>query len=484
MGLTFTADTVVLTVGTFLAGRIHIGRTQQSGGRAGDQVSTDLSTYLRTQGKFRFGRLKTGTPPRIDSETINFNGLERQPSSPETAPFDFWENSQSPKQMDCFITYTNAQTHEVIREHMHESAIFSGDISGTGPRYCPSVEDKVHRFAQQSRHQIFIEPEGIDVREVYPNGISTSLPYAVQQAMLTTITGFEQAHITRPGYAIEYDFFDPRDLQPHLESRHIQRLFFAGQINGTTGYEEAAAQGLLAGINAALLATGQSPWYPSRAESYIGVLVDDLVKLGTAEPYRMFTSRAEHRLLLREDNADARLTDKAISLGLLNEKQQSLWLHKKQKMQQYIQKINQVVLAPGSTDALDFQARSGITITLPSKLSSLVKRPEVSADMVAMFVDVQDSYHAHALMQVLTDMKYEGYIARQKDEIAKRQANEALAIPHDFDYDRVQGLSNEVIEKLKTLKPHTVGAASRISGITPAAISILLVYLKRMGVRV
>ena len=478
MGLVFSASAVVLTTGTFLSGKIHIGRSKHSGGRAGDQASHQLASYLREHGRFRFGRLKTGTPPRIDRKTIDFTHLEVQPSCPETPAFDFWAEGVSPKQMDCYLTYTNEKTHAIIREYMGESAIFSGDISGTGPRYCPSIEDKVHRFASQNRHQIFIEPEGLQVDEIYPSGISTSLPFVAQKAMINSIAGFENAHITRPGYAIEYDYFDPRDLLPHLESRYISRLFFAGQINGTTGYEEAAAQGLLAGLNAALLVKGQSPWVPSRAESYMGVLVDDLVKLGTKEPYRMFTSRAEHRLLLREDNADTRLTEQALSFGMLTEKQAQIWANKKASIANYQKLIQQKTVHPGTKEAHYLKETVNVELTQPTKVQALVKRPEVEALHVSSLLG-DPAPHLQALGQLVTDLKYEGYIARQKEEVLKQKKHEETVIPETFDYDLVQGLSNEVIEKLKAARPHTVGSASRISGVTPAAISILMVYLKR-----
>lgn len=478
MGLIFSASAVVLTTGTFLSGKIHIGRSKQSGGRAGDQASHQLATYLREHGKFRFGRLKTGTPPRIDRKTIDFTHLEVQPSCHTTPAFDFWAEVRPPKQMDCYLTYTNEKTHEIIRQYMSESAIFSGDISGTGPRYCPSIEDKVHRFASQNRHQIFIEPEGLLVDEVYPSGISTSLPFEAQAAMIKSIVGFERAHITRPGYAIEYDYFDPRDLLPHLESRYISHLFFAGQINGTTGYEEAAAQGLLAGLNAALMVAEKQTWVPSRSESYIGVLVDDLVKLGTKEPYRMFTSRAEHRLLLREDNADTRLTEKALSLGMLTKKQAKMWVQKKESIMEYQQLIKQKTIQPGSQEALYLKETLNIDLLQPTKVQALVKRPEVEASHVVHLLGDSDP-HRQALGQLVTDIKYEGYIARQHEEVLKQKKHEETVIPKTFDYGLVQGLSNEVIEKLKASRPHTVGSASRISGVTPAAISILMVYLKR-----
>lgn len=475
MGVVIRAKCVVLTTGTFLAGKIHIGRRNQSGGRAGDAASLALSDYLRTHGSFRFGRLKTGTPPRIDKRSIDLRSLEKQPSCADTPPFDFWSCAPEVEQLDCYLTYTNENTHKIIRDKIDQSAMFSGNITGSGPRYCPSVEDKIHRFAHQDRHQIFIEPEGIGVEEVYPNGISTSLPFETQLKMIHSIPGFEKAHITRPGYAIEYDYFDPRDLQRHLESRYIERLFFAGQINGTTGYEEAAAQGLLAGINAARIAQKKPVWCPSRSESYIGVLVDDLVKMGTTEPYRMFTSRAEHRLLLREDNADSRLSEKAAELGLLRANQITRWGEKKANMSRYQRLIESKSVAPGCPHL----QKVGLKISQPTKLSQLLRRPEVNAVDIAELFNEDSEVDFSALNQVCIDLKYEGYIVRQKEEVAKRLKNEETSIPDGFDYNKVKGLSNEVLEKLKSMRPQTIGSASRISGVTPAAISILMVYLKR-----
>ena len=478
MGLKFSAKCVVLTTGTFLAGKVHVGKISQSGGRAGDQVSVGLAEYLRGHGKFRFARLKTGTPPRLDRRSIDVQDLEQQPSSIDTPAVDFWHKPNYPPQMSCYVTYTNEKTHKIIREHTSESAIFSGNISGPGPRYCPSIEDKVYRFAQQERHQIFIEPEGIAIQEVYPNGISTSLPYAVQVDMIASIKGFENAKITRPGYAIEYDYFDPRDLQPQLESRYIAGLFFAGQINGTTGYEEAAAQGLLAGINAVLKAWNKSAWCPKRSESYIGVLVDDLVRLGTKEPYRMFTSRAEHRLLLREDNADKRLSDYANALSLLTPLQEKQWAQKKEKLKYYRKWLEKTVVS-NETNAFWLQ-QVKLPVKAPTALSTLAKRPEVTVETLLPLLDDKDP-HTAALTQVIIDAKYAGYIARQREEVAMREQNELTKIPGFFEYERVKGLSSEVIEKLQAARPHTVGSASRISGVTPAAIAILLVYLKRAG---
>ncbi len=477
LGVCFYAEAVILTTGTFLAGKIHIGNHASDGGRSGELAAQDLSTFLRQHPDIRYGRLKTGTPPRIDAGTIDFSVLEKQPTEYPLPRFDYWSKHQQPEQVACHITYTNAQTHEIINQNLHSSAMFSGNIEGVGPRYCPSVEDKIHRFASQSRHQIFLEPEGLHQREIYPNGISTSLPYAVQIAMIRTIKGLENAHITRPGYAIEYDYFDPRDLNPWLESKWIDGLFFAGQINGTTGYEEAAAQGLLAGINAAHKAQGKPFWYPKRHEAYLGVLVDDLNQQGALEPYRMFTSRAEHRLMLREDNADLRLAEQAYALGLLSANQWAQWQAKKHDITHYRDRVHATNVVPGSAAATVF-AEAGVLLSEPTKLAHLIKRPEVTAALIQKS-QVADFTHTEALEQVLIQAKYEGYIDRQKSEIQKKQQQSDTVIPKDFNYKLVKGLSNEVLEKLEASRPHTIGQAEKIGGMTPAAISLLLIYLKR-----
>ncbi len=479
LGQKIYAHQVVLTTGTFLAGKIHIGKQNFAGGRAADAAATDLSTYLRGCKDITFGRLKTGTPPRIDSRSIDFTDLEPQPTEVKLPYFSFWDNPPPhPEQVHCFITKTNTKTHDIIRRHLNESAIFSGNIDGVGPRYCPSVEDKVHRFSHQESHQIFLEPEGLGISEIYPNGISTSLPYSVQIDMVRSIKGLERAHITRPGYAIEYDFFNPQALKPWLESKVISGLFFAGQINGTTGYEEAAAQGILAGINAARIASGQPTWYPKRHEAYIGVLVDDLISLGTQEPYRMFTSRAEHRLLLREGNADARLSQTAYELGCLSPKLWQEWQTKSERIAHYEALSKQTMLHPGHRCAQKLQKLAQITLKQPTTLWQVLKRPEVSCDALhdvfnEIFPDTT------ALEELVIKHKYAGYIERQRVEIKRQSKQETTQIPGCFDYERVTGLSNEVKEKLAQTRPHTLGQAARISGVTPAAISLLRIHLKR-----
>lgn len=482
MGLKLFAKSVVLTVGTFLGGKIHIGMDNYSGGRAGDPPSIALANRLREM-PFRVDRLKTGTPARIDIRSLNLSVMQEQPGDNPTPIFSFiGSRSDQPKQIPCYITYTNEKTHQIIRDNLHRSPMYSGVIEGIGPRYCPSIEDKIVRFADKDRHQIFVEPEGLNCIEVYPNGISTSLPFDVQVDLIHSIEGFEQAVITRPGYAIEYDFFDPRDLKQTLETKFVKGLFFAGQINGTTGYEEAGAQGLLAGSNAALFATEDDPWTLRRDQAYIGVLVDDLATLGTKEPYRMFTSRAEYRLLLREDNADIRLTEMGRQIGLVddhrwakfNEKIESVeaekqrlrdtWVH---KTHEDIEKVDSLLKQPLSREA---------------NLAELVKRPEVTYKQLMQIESLGPSLSDEAAAdQVETQLKYAGYIARQQDEIDKQVRNEHAMIPVEFDYKQVKGLSNEVVAKLTDAKPETIGQASRISGVTPAAISLLLVYLKKQG---
>ena len=482
MGLTFHAKSVVLTVGTFLGGQIHIGLQSHSGGRAGDPPSIALAKRLREL-PFRVERLKTGTPPRIDARTIDFSQMQAQPGDNPTPLFSFMgKASDHPQQIACYIAYTNQQTHDVIRNNLDRSPMYTGVIEGIGPRYCPSIEDKIMRFADKDKHQIFIEPEGLTTHEVYPNGISTSLPFDVQMSIVRSIKGMENAHITRPGYAIEYDFFDPRDLKSSLETKFISGLFFAGQINGTTGYEEAGAQGLLAGLNAALFSQDKDSWSPGREQAYLGVLVDDLTTLGTKEPYRMFTSRAEYRLMLREDNADARLTEKGRELGLVDD---ARWAAFNQKMEQIAverQRLKQSWIHPQHAALQAVNALVKTPLSKEASLEELVRRPEVTYAQLMQISDLGPGLEDQAAAeQVEIQIKYEGYIHRQQDEIAKQLRNEQTRLPQQFDYKAVKGLSNEVIVKLNQSQPETVGQASRISGITPAAISLLLVYLKKQG---
>ncbi|RUO33647.1 tRNA uridine-5-carboxymethylaminomethyl(34) synthesis enzyme MnmG [Aliidiomarina soli] len=482
MGLTFKAKTVVLTVGTFLGGQIHIGLSNYRGGRAGDPPSIALADRLREL-PLRVDRLKTGTPPRIDANSIDFSMLQEQPGDNPTPIFSFMgAAADHPKQISCYITHTNANTHDLIRQGLDRSPMYSGVIEGVGPRYCPSIEDKVMRFADKNSHQIFVEPEGLSCTEVYPNGISTSLPFDVQVALVHSIKGFENAHITRPGYAIEYDFFDPRDLKPSLETKYIDGLFFAGQINGTTGYEEAAAQGLIAGMNAALQVQQKEAWTPRRDEGYIGVLIDDLATLGTKEPYRMFTSRAEYRLLLREDNADRRLTAKARELGLVDDARWARFNSKMETIETELQRFRGTWVHKDhpAVPALNPMLKSPISKEV--NLEELLRRPEVTYQQLTSIESLGPALDdTQASEQIEIQTKYAGYITRQQDEIAKALRHEHTKLPTEFDYSSISGLSNEVVAKLAEHKPQTVGQAARISGITPAAISMLLVHLKKQG---
>lgn len=480
MGLRFHAAAVVLTVGTFLGGKIHIGQQQHRGGRAGDPPSIALAERLRDRA-LRVGRLKTGTPPRIDGRTIDYSKLDVQPGDTPLPVFSFIGNaSEHPQQVNCHITRTNPQTHELIEGALDRSPLYGGVIEGAGPRYCPSIEDKVVRFADKHSHQIFVEPEGLDTHEVYPNGISTSLPFDTQIALVRSIKGFEQAHITRPGYAIEYDYFDPRDLQPGLETQAIGGLFFAGQINGTTGYEEAAAQGLVAGVNAVRRTRGEAAWWPRRDEAYIGVLIDDLVTLGANEPYRMFTSRAEHRLLLREDNADLRLTPAGRELGLVDDERWNLFEAKRETLAKEQQRLGATLLRPGDLDAAEATRVFGGPLSREARLSELLSRPRVAYSALMSLPGAGPGVVDAAVIEQLENQaRYAGYIDRQHAEIERARRQTETALPATIDYAAVHGLSSELREKLIDVRPATIGQAGRIPGMTPAAISILLVHLRK-----
>lgn len=480
MGLCFKAQAVVLTVGTFLGGRIHVGLTNYEGGRAGDPPANALARRLREL-PLRVERLKTGTPPRIDGRTIDYTRLQEQPGDEPVPVFSFLgKATDHPRQVSCYIARTNGETHDLIRAGLSRSPLYTGVIEGIGPRYCPSIEDKVVRFADKASHQVFVEPEGLETHEVYPNGISTSLPFDVQVALVRSMAGFERAHLTRAGYAIEYDFFDPRDLKPTLETQAVVGLFFAGQINGTTGYEEAAAQGLLAGSNAALQVRGREPWYPRRDEAYLGVLVDDLITRGTNEPYRMFTSRAEYRLMLREDNADLRLTEIGRRLGLVGEAQWRAFDTKREAIEQERQRLRETWLRPESLDPRIETEVLGEPLRRESRALELLSRPQVDhPGLLRLLGEAPTQLDRTVVEQVEIQARYSGYIERQMAEIERQRGQEAKILPPDFDFTGVRGLSAEVREKLCRIRPTTVGQAARIPGVTPAAVSLLLIHLKR-----
>ena len=484
-GIRFCAKAVVLTVGTFLGGRVHVGLDQYSGGRAGDAASQRLAARLREL-PLRVGRLKTGTPPRIDGRTVDFARLLRQPGDLPTPVFSFLgRSSDHPRQVDCFITNTNERTHDIIRAATDRSPMFTGLIQGVGPRYCPSVEDKVVRFADKTSHQVFVEPEGLSTHEVYPNGISTSLPYEVQCAFVRTIAGFERAHLTRPGYAIEYDYFDPRDLKPSLETVPLEGLFFAGQINGTTGYEEAAAQGLIAGINAVQKVRERDSWVPLRSDAYLGVLIDDLTTRGTREPYRMFTSRAEHRLLLREDNADLRLSPAGRALGLVDDERWRLFEAKQAACASELARLTRLRVRAAQVPPEWAHRVLGGPLTRDASALELLRRPEVGYQALlelvgaADFDGLDERLPAQVQAQIEVHARYAGYIERQQDEIERARRHEETALPHDLDYGSLSALSHEVRQRLSEARPATLGQAGRVPGVTPAAVSILLVHLKQ-----
>ena len=478
MGLRFLADNVVLTTGTFLGGVIHIGLDNYSGGRAGDPPAIALAKRLREL-PLRVDRLKTGTPPRIDGRSVDFSQMTVQPGDTPIPVMSFMGSAElHPEQVNCYITHTNERTHDIIRENLDRSPMYSGVIEGIGPRYCPSIEDKIHRFADKQSHQVFIEPEGLTTHELYPNGISTSLPFDVQLQIVQSIKGMENAHILRPGYAIEYDYFNPQDLKYSLETKVIDGLFFAGQINGTTGYEEAGAQGLLAGLNAARRAQELDAWCPRRDEAYIGVLVDDLITMGTREPYRMFTSRAEYRLVLREDNADLRLTEQGRELGLVDDERWAAFNAKREAIEQETQRLRSTWVQPGSAQGQAYSAQYGTPLTHEYSLLDLLRRPEVEYSALVALTGGSD-VQADAAEQVEIQAKYAGYIERQQEEIDRLRQHEQTRLPEDLDYASLNGLSNEIRGKLADVRPQTLGQASRIPGVTPAAVSLLLIHLKK-----